>query len=105
MEMADKLQRAGLRALCQNEAFQKWLWTILADANIFSPTHVPGHPDTSAHAEGRRALGLQILHKLNAAEPDILPMLWRAGNLLERDVVQAQQQEELSPDVDYQDEP
>ena len=98
-----KVRNAGLATLLDtSQPFRQFVWTILIEAGIFAPTHRQGQPDTSAYMEGRRALGLEVLHMLRAIRPDVLALLEREGSLLEK---QAQPQSPGDDDERPTDEP
>lgn len=101
-----ELQRAlmlkGVEALLdQNSAFRKFVWTIMVEAGIFVPTYSRVSPHDTSHNEGRRALGLEVLHMLKNIRPDILGLLEREGNLFE----QAAKPPESEDDFEHPAEP
>jgi hypothetical protein len=73
------------KLLRDSEVFRRFIWTILGDASIFLPTHSPGSPYETSYREGRRALGLEILHRLKASTPNALALLEEAGLVMDED--------------------
>jgi hypothetical protein len=83
-ELQRRLMLKGIEGLLEsNSAFRKFLWTLFTDAGIFYPTYSRTSPHDTAYMEGRRSLGLEVLHILKAVRPDILGLLEREGNLFE----------------------
>lgn len=81
-EIQLRLFRRGLKELLDNnQTFRRFVWTIMSDAGIFHPTH-RGSPYDTSYAEGRRALGLEVLHLLKSARLDILAVVESEGDLL-----------------------
>lgn len=54
-------REAVIRALMSQRDGRRFLWLQLEEANVFAQTFIPGQPDTTAFAEGRRSLGLRLL--------------------------------------------
>lgn len=82
-DLALKLQSAGLKALLDTSpVFRKFMWTLMIEAGIFYPTYRQGSPHGTSYQEGRRALGLEILHMLKAAHEGTLGILEREGDLI-----------------------
>lgn len=50
-----------IRTLMGHHDGRRFLWLQLEEANVFAQTFIPGQPDTTAFAEGRRSLGLRLL--------------------------------------------
>lgn len=76
------LQRAGLKNLLEtSQPFRQFVWTIFTEARIFAPTYSRGSPHETSYQEGRRALGLEVLHILKSSRPDILALIEGEGNL------------------------
>lgn len=85
-----ELMRRGLAELIEaNQAFRIFLWTMFNDAGIFYPTYSHGSPYDTSFNEGRRAMGLEVLHMLKHVRPDILGIVEREGNLLHREIAAA----------------
>ena len=94
------VQQKGLKTLIDEQpAFRKFIWTVFTEAGIFVPTYSRGSPHDTSYNEGRRALGLEVLHMLKHVQPDILAIVEREGNLLASDVQAAAPQNE-SEDYD-----
>jgi hypothetical protein len=66
-EMARKVRAAELKGLMGDVRFRNFVLRLLANASIFHTTH-RAEPVQSAFAEGRRALGLEVLHELLRAD-------------------------------------
>lgn len=64
-EMLDLIQRPGFRA---------FLWRVWETAHMFSGTH-GADALTSAYAEGRRSLGLEMLTMVSSVRPDALMLV------------------------------
>lgn len=86
------MQRGLKELLANNTAFRIFLWTIFDDAGIFYPTYSHGSPYDTAFREGRRAMGLEVLHLLKHVRPDILGLIEREGNLLHQEIAAAKPQ-------------
>jgi hypothetical protein len=104
------VQRRNLKNLLETSGpFRKFIWTILNEAAIFYPTYSRRSPHDTSHAEGRRALGLEVLHMLKHVRPDILSLIEREGNLLEREIeaaaISASEDEYAPQPVPDDDEP
>ena len=70
--------------------FRKFCWTILTEAHIFIPTYSHSSSHDTAYYEGRRAVGLEVLHMLKAAYPGVLGLLDAEGDLLAKQVEAAE---------------
>lgn len=82
-DLTRQVQQRNLKTLLETSApFRKFCWTILNEAHIFYPTYSRVSPHDTSHNEGRRALGLEVLHILKNAYPGVLGLLEREGNLL-----------------------
>lgn len=82
-DMQLRLQRTGLRVLLETSpVFRKFIFTLLTDAAIFYPTYQLGSPHGTSYHEGRRSLGLEVLHQLKNACPGFLGLIEREGDLL-----------------------
>lgn len=108
------VQRKGLESLLnESKAFRVFLFELFTDASIFYPTYSRGSPHDTSYAEGRRALGLEVLHKLKYVRPDILGLIEREGNLLSQQIEALAQaapdredpHEDLSAELDDPDAP
>jgi len=97
-QLALNVQRRNLQTLLDNPAFRKFCWTILTEARIFYPTYSQGSPYDTSFNEGRRALGLEVLHMLKHVRPDILGLLEREGNLLAQEIEAAKPPESEDDD-------
>lgn len=88
-DMRRRQYHRGLSELLgQSAAFRKFVWTLLTDAGIYMPTYRQGSLSAAsdhAYLEGRRALGLEVLHELKHARPDLLAVLEREGELIAAD--------------------
>lgn len=74
-EIAQKLRRAGTaKLLRENEAFRKFCLWYFHTAGIFRTTH-RADPCLSSFEEGKRALGLQVLDELLAADDSALSLI------------------------------
>lgn len=78
MSRADKaratreaVEHAEMLELIQMPAFRKFLWHVFSVSSMFHSTH-GANALTSAFAEGRRSLGLDILDRLRMVQPDVL---------------------------------
>lgn len=97
-QLSIMLQNRGLKELLDSSGpFRKFIFTLFTDASIFYPTSRRSPYDT-AYWEGRRALGLEVLHLLKHVRPDILSLIEREGNLLERDLQAAETPNPEDPD-------
>lgn len=100
-DLALRVQRRGLDDLLdRSQPFKRFCWTILIEAGIFAPTYRQGSPHDTSYWEGRRALGLEVLHILKAVRPDILALLEAEGSLLTKQVQDEQQQTPGEPYAD-----
>jgi hypothetical protein len=76
----------GLAELLSTSAtFRKFLWQLINDSGMYLPTYRQGSlaaASDHAYQEGRRALGLEVLHELKFARTDILALLEREGELI-----------------------
>jgi hypothetical protein len=99
-ELALKRESAELDALLNDQRFVRFTYWLFREAGIFVPTHGANPYDTS-YREGRRALGLEVLHRLKHIRPDILALTESAGNLLAAQIPQ----EQGTPDDDRESEP
>lgn len=82
-ELSRQIMTRGLKdLLATNKAFRMFCLTLFNDAGIFIPTYSHGSPYDTAYREGRRAMGLEVLHLLKNVQPDILSIIEREGNLL-----------------------
>jgi hypothetical protein len=82
---AREYNRGIAELLSTSKTFRKFCWTILTDAGIYMPTYRQGSPAAAsdhAYQEGRRALGLEILHGLKFAKDGVLALLEQEGDLL-----------------------
>lgn len=68
--------------LNDNQTFRQFLWTLFVDAGIFYPTYSRGSPHDTSYKEGRRSLGLEVLHRLKNLQPGVLGLIEREGDLL-----------------------
>lgn len=84
--------------------FRQFVWTLLTDAGIFTPSHSRTSPYDTAYWEGRRSLGLEVLHMLKNVRQDILGLLERDGNYLEIQVTTQQPNTQGAIDEDPLDE-
>lgn len=98
----------NLKTLLESsQAFRQFVFALFTDARIFMPTHSRASPYDTAYYEGRRSLGLEVLHRLKHVRPDILSLIEREGNLLEQETSAAQPQgatDELPDPTDQFDE-
>lgn len=78
-EMADNRYRKALEAqvdadaktLAKNANFVRWLYGVLDSAGVFS-SECHAHSGQQYFVDGRRALGLEILHGVANHDPSIL---------------------------------
>lgn len=78
-----RLQNKGLGALLDTSGpFRKFVFTLFTEAGLYVPTYQRGSSHGTAYLEGRRSLGLEVLHMLKHVRPDILSVIEREGNLL-----------------------
>lgn len=66
-----RLEREEVRLLLQDQKFRRFAWRLLSKSGMFEPSHRANPVDTS-FAEGRRALGIDVLTDLRLAQPDAL---------------------------------
>jgi len=89
-ELSRRVQQRNLgNLLDSSKPFRKFIWTLFVDAGIFYPTYSPRSPYDTAYREGRRAMGLEVLHMLKTVRPDVLSIVEREGNLLEQEITAA----------------
>ena len=74
-EMAQKVRDAELKGLMADPRFRNFILRLLSNASIFNPTH-RADPVQTAFAEGRRALGLEVLHSLLRADAGGVRMIF-----------------------------
>lgn len=99
-ELSMRLQNRNLKTLLEeNPAFRRFVWTILKDAGIFYPTYSPRSPYDTAFAEGRRAMGLEVMHMLKHIRPDVLAIVEAEGNLLDAELQTTQPLDEAEDDL------
>lgn len=82
---ARQYNRGLAEMLTTSATFRQFVWTLLTDAGIYMPTYQQGSlcaASDHAYREGRRALGLEVLHGLKFAKADVLALLEREGELL-----------------------
>lgn len=78
--IADLTYRAHLKQMvATNTTFQRFVLELFGDAGIYLPSYRQGSPNDTAFWEGRRALGLEVLHKLKNLEPNLLGILEATG--------------------------
>ncbi len=78
-----RVQRKGLEHLLEtSQVFRQFVWTILIEAGIYMPSYRRGPTDDTLFNEGRRSLGLEVLHQLRAVRPDILSLIEREDRLI-----------------------
>jgi hypothetical protein len=69
-----KVQRANDAALLKDKRFQGFILRLLDTAGIMRPNHRVD-PVRSAFAEGRRALGIEVLNTLLAADEGAVQLI------------------------------
>lgn len=100
-EIQRRLMLKGIASLLdESAAFRKFLWTLLKDASIFYPTYSRASPYDTSYHEGRRSLGLEVLHLLKDIRPDILGLLEHEGNLFEQAAKPPETEDEYAPEPD-----
>lgn len=101
-EMALRTMRQNLGTLLDTSpAYRQFLWTLFVEAGIFYPTYSRRSPHDTSYNEGRRSVGLEMLHLLKAVRPDILSIIEREGNLLDAAPPKPREDpNELPPDAD-----
>lgn len=103
-QLTDMVFKRNLGTLLDtNQTFRKLIWTIMVDAGIFYPTFSRGSPHDTSYAEGRRAMGLEVLHLLKHARPSILAILEAEGNLIAQDIKAATTPSSQTPEDDDED--
>lgn len=60
---------ADLRAVMSTAAGRRFIWKMLGDSGVFSPSFVPGASDTTAFKEGARNFGLMLLGDITNEAP------------------------------------
>lgn len=86
-ELTLMVQKKGLESLLnESKAFRKFIFTLFAETNIFYPTYSRASSLDTAYQEGRRSVGLEVLHMLKGVRPDILGLIEAEGNLLAEDI-------------------
>lgn len=86
-ELTLMVQRKGLESLLNDsKAFRKFVFTLFEETHIFYPTYSHSSPYDTAFHEGRRAVGLEVLHMLKHVRPDILGLIEAEGNLLANEI-------------------
>lgn len=94
-----QVQARNLKTLLETSGpFRKFIWTILNEASIFYPTYSRSSSHDTSFNEGRRAVGLEVLHMLKHVRPDILALLEAEGNLLAKDIEAAKPLDESEDD-------
>lgn len=63
----------------RDEVFRRFVWTTLTDAGILWPTYTQGSPHGTSYKEGRRSLGLEILHRITKEVPDAFAVMATEG--------------------------
>lgn len=81
-QLAEKLQRAEEEALLADRKFRRFLFRLFRDCSIYYPTYQRGDPHGTSYWEGRRASGLEVLHRLQGLEPGLMGLIEQEGNLL-----------------------
>lgn len=99
MRKLSELYKADLTALAADPKFNRFLFTILSSAPMFSGTYGTDGRHL-AYAEGRRSLGFDILRSVElVAGPDALLRIIEAGTKAQKeyqdDVSTNEQDEEL----------
>lgn len=61
---------ADLRAVMSTAEGRRFIWKMLGDAGVFSPTFIAGAPDVSAFNEGARNVGLRLLGDITSEAPE-----------------------------------
>lgn len=88
--------------LGSSPTFRRFILTLLNDAGIYMPTYRQGSPAAASdhvYQEGRRSLGLEVLHELKGVRPDLLAILEAEGELIVADVNASQAQEAQADSV------
>lgn len=58
-----------IRTLMSQRDGRRFIWLELEASQVFSQTFIPGQPDTTAFAEGRRSIGLKLLGEVTRLTP------------------------------------
>lgn len=70
--------RDDLRAILATAEGRRFAWSILASAGVYGRSFT-GEPLTTAHNEGRREVGLQLLERIEAQAPGSYLAMLREG--------------------------
>lgn len=66
---------ADLRAVLALAEGRRWLWRLLAHAELFRSSFDADNPARTAYREGRRGVGLWLLDEMAQADPAAFPSL------------------------------
>lgn len=69
--------RDDIRNIVSHESGKRFVWWLLSISGVFVPSYT-GNSDTYFN-EGRRAIGLEVIHRLAVAAPDQMLEMMRAG--------------------------
>lgn len=70
-EIRARIEREEVKLLLDDRKFRRFAWRLLSKSGMFASSHRANPVDTSL-AEGRRALGLEVLTELRMALPGAL---------------------------------
>lgn len=77
---AERQHDLDLFNLLQQEEFRDYLWGLLERCHMFQTTFTGN--SQSYFQEGERNVGLQVLHEINACDPDsYIKMMQKSNNL------------------------
>ncbi len=60
----DRRLRDTLGGILSIQDGREWIWSLLADCNVFEMSFVIGSPDMTAFNEGKRAVGNKLLNEI-----------------------------------------
>lgn len=98
-QVQEKRRLMELRSLAENDTFLKFIFELWREAGMDMPSHNPANAYDTSYREGRRSLGLEVLHKLIAVRPDIRAAVDAAGH---RQLVTSNPQPSQEDDEDEQ---
>lgn len=98
----DAAYKARLEALLlsPDPTFRRFCFEMMVDARIFMPTYSSGSTHGTAYYEGRRSLGLEVLHKLKHVRADVIAIIDAEGELLR---VEQSPQQQRTPEQELDD--
>ena len=67
---------ADIKHICSTPQGRRFIWELFFnDCGIYGSIFVPGAPDITAFNEGKRAVGMRVLYRLNLADKSIMQQL------------------------------